>query len=109
MSDLNHRTEYDELTIRRAVTADGAALRRLAVLDDGFELGGEVIVAEVQGEIWAAHELGGGRMLSDPFRPAQDARELLALRAARLNQIAAARAARRGWLRHVPSIGQRAA
>jgi hypothetical protein len=56
------------LTIRRAVSADAPALARLAVLDSAADLRGDVIVAEIAGEVWAARSLADGRVLRDPFR-----------------------------------------
>jgi hypothetical protein len=69
-----------DVTIRRAGPADESGLRRLAALDEARPLAGEVLVAEVDGELWAALELAGGRMIADPFRPTVAVRELLALR-----------------------------
>jgi hypothetical protein len=74
------------VTIRRAVPADAVALARLAVLDAAQGLRGDVIVAEVVGEIWAARSLADGRVLRDPFRATTEAAALLALRAAYLRR-----------------------
>ena len=68
------------MTIRRGAPADEAGLARLAALDEARPLDGEVLVAEVGGELWAAVELAGGRTIADPFRPTLAVRELLALR-----------------------------
>jgi hypothetical protein len=81
-----HQTAVHALTIRRAVPADGPALARLAVLDSAPDLRGEVIVAEVAGEVWAARSLSDGRVLRDPFRATSEAAALLALRAAQLRR-----------------------
>ena len=82
-----HQTRDDHaLTIRRAAPADAPALARLAVLDSAPDLRGDVIVAEVTGELWAAHSLTDGRVLRDPFRATSEAAELLALRAAYLRK-----------------------
>src|SRR3954453_9333617 len=70
----------EDVTIRRAGPADAAALARLAALDEARPLAGEVLVAEVDGTLWAAVELAGGRAIADPFRPTLAVRELLALR-----------------------------
>ena len=84
---MSHHTRDDHpLTIRRAVPADAPALARLAVLDSAQELGGDVILAEVGGELWAARSLTDGRVLRDPFRATSEAAELLALRAAYLRK-----------------------
>src|SRR5262245_48387435 len=73
--------ESDAVTIRRARPDDATALAQLAALDSAAPLDGEVLVAEVGGELWAALALDGGRMISDPFRRAAEARALLRLRA----------------------------
>jgi hypothetical protein len=84
---MTHHTRDDQaLTIRRAAPADATALARLAVLDSAQDLGGDVIVAEVAGEVWAARSLSDGRVLRDPFRATSEAAALLALRAAYLRR-----------------------
>src|SRR3954452_20153547 len=60
--------------------ADAHALVRRAALDKARPLVGEVLVAEVEGALWAAVEVVGGRAISDPFRPTLAVRELLAMR-----------------------------
>src|SRR5215475_9641139 len=82
----HHTGDHHPLTIRRAVPADATALARLAVLDSAQELRGDVIVAEVAGEVWAARSLTEGRVLRDPFRATSEAAELLELRAAYLRR-----------------------
>jgi hypothetical protein len=80
-------TRHDRtVTIRRATATDATALALLAVLDAARELDGDVIVAEVAGELWAARSLTDGRVLRDPFRPTDEAAALLALRAAYLRR-----------------------
>jgi len=82
-----HQTRDDHaLTIRRATPADAPALARLAVLDSAPELRGDVIVAEVAGEVWAARSLTDGRVLRDPFRATSEAADLLELRATYLRR-----------------------
>jgi hypothetical protein len=84
---MSHHTRHDHaLTIRRALPADETALARLAVLDSSQDLRGEVIVAEVAGEVWAARSLADGRVLRDPFRPTSEAAALLELRATYLRR-----------------------
>ncbi|HET7146399.1 MAG TPA: hypothetical protein VFI10_04280 [Gaiellaceae bacterium] len=88
-----------DVTIRRADAGDDAALRRLAALAEAAPLRGDVLVAEVDDEPWAALALEDGRTISDPFRPTLALRELLELR--RRNLLAAARPPRRfDLLRH---------
>ena len=90
------QTRNDQsLTIRRAAPADATALARLAALDSAPHLRGDVIVAEVAGELWAARSLTDGRVLSDPFRPTSEAAALLALRAAYLRRGITLRGGRR--------------
>ena len=69
------------LTIRPADLADLAGLDRLAALDSASPPTGEVLVAEVGGELWAALELGSGSTIADPFRPSGELVELLKLHA----------------------------
>jgi hypothetical protein len=69
------------LIIRRASDADGAALSRLAALDSARPPSGDVLVAEVGAELWAAVEVDTGAAIADPFRPSGDLVELLRVRA----------------------------
>jgi len=82
------------LTIRPAGPADAAGIAQLAALDSSAPLAGEIVVAEIGGEIWAACSLRDGRMISDPFRPAGEARALLELRAGHLRGATGGRARR---------------
>jgi hypothetical protein len=84
----------DNVTIRRARQGDEAALARLAALDSHPTLSGAVLVAEVQGDIWAAAEIDGAWVLADPFRPSGELALMVAQRAGDL-RMQAARAARR--------------
>ena len=96
MSDLHSNERGNEaVTIRRARPADATALLHLAALDEAEPLQGEVLVAEVEGELWAAIDLTDGRRISDPFRAASEARALLELRAALLGTSAVTIAPRR--------------
>jgi hypothetical protein len=76
------------VTIRRLTESDSdrAALRRLAELDSGTKLGGQVLVAEVEGSILAAIAVAGGEVLADPFSRTAELRSLLELRAAQLRR-----------------------
>jgi hypothetical protein len=69
------------LTIRTATTADRFAIRRLAVLDSASPPTGEVLLAEMNGELWAAVSVGTGDAIADPFRPSADIVELLRVHA----------------------------
>src|SRR4051794_22046834 len=67
-----------DLLIRPARPADADALLRLAALDSRHVPAGELVLAEVGGEIVAAHSSAG--TIADPFRPTADVVELLRLR-----------------------------
>ena len=75
---------YDGVTIRRSHASDLAALRRLAQLDSRRLAEGELLVAEVDGELRAALPLAGGGAIADPFRPTAPLVSLLGLRAAQI-------------------------
>ena len=57
----------EHISIRRATPADAAALRRLARLDSATVPAGEVIVADIGGELRAAVGVADGRAIADPF------------------------------------------
>ncbi len=59
----------DGVNVRMMRPEDRAALMRLAALDSGPIPFGAWLVAEVEGELWAALPLAGGRAVADPFRP----------------------------------------
>ena len=86
-------------TIRRADLADLAALDRLAALDSQSAPTGDVLVAEVGGELWAALELSSGRAIADPFRPSGDLVDLL-----RMQARPTAATARRSLARLLPRV-----
>jgi hypothetical protein len=69
------------LTIRRASAADTTALARLAALDSAAPPTGDLLLAEVDDELWAAVQLDTGTAIADPFRPSADLVELLRLHA----------------------------
>lgn len=69
------------MTIRLARAEDGGLLRDLAVLDSARPLAGAVLVAIVEGRLWAAYGLGDERTIADPFLPSAQAAALLRLRA----------------------------
>ena len=58
------------VTVRYARPDDAEALAALAALDSSHAPGGEVLVAEVDGELWAAVSLDDGHAIANPFRPA---------------------------------------
>jgi hypothetical protein len=67
-------------TIRRASAADASAIARLAALDSASPPTGEMLLAEVGNEVWAAVEIDSGMAIADPFRPSGDLVELLHFR-----------------------------
>jgi len=60
-------TSSAALTIRHANTADDSALRRLAALDSSRVPSGELLVAELDGELVAALSVDTGAAIADPF------------------------------------------
>jgi hypothetical protein len=86
----------ETIVIRPARPEDEGALLRLAALDSAAALDGDVLVADVGGDIVAALDLERDRAIADPFRPTADLVELLRTRA-RLMGIPGS-TNRRGWL-----------
>jgi hypothetical protein len=81
---------------------DAPALARLAALDSQRPLVGPVLLAEIDGEPWAAIALETGRVVADPFRPTAALVALLRSRAAQLavaQEVAARPRADRGLAR----------
>lgn len=102
-SEWISRLDHDEpIVVRRARERDAQALHDLARLNGARPLDGEILVAEVAGDLLAARALGDGRALGDPFRPTVALRELLELHARHLNGTGV-RPARRLW-RLVPGL-----
>jgi len=81
------REQYP-IAIRRARDTDTPVLHDLAEVDSAAPLGGPVLVAVVEGRIWAALALDGERVIADPFLPTSPAVELLRLRVAQLRAAA---------------------
>jgi len=73
------------LTVRPATPADAFSLRRLAAIDSASPPTGDVLLAEMDGELWAALSIDTGAAVADPFRPSADLVDLLRFRARRLN------------------------
>jgi hypothetical protein len=73
------------LTIRRATAADAFALRRLATIDSAAPPTGDVLLAQMGDELWAAVSVDTGAAIADPFRPSGDLVDLLRFRAERLS------------------------
>ena len=72
------------VTMRVAGPGDEAALQRLAALDSQRAPEGDVLVAEVGGELRAAVDVESGAAIADPFRPTSDVVSLLRERAAQV-------------------------
>jgi hypothetical protein len=72
------------MTIRYASHDDERELARLAALDSSKVPGGPLLVALVDGELWAAVAIGRGGAIADPFRPSGPTVELLRARARQL-------------------------
>jgi len=93
------RAQYP-VAIRRARDNDTPLLRDLASVDSAQPLAGPVLVAVVEGRIWAALALDDDRVIADPFLPTAPSVELLRLRVAQL-RAAEGRPQRRllpGWI-----------
>jgi len=88
----------DGVTLRHAFPDDAAAIARLAALDSRPVPTGPLLLAEIDGEPWAALSLQTGSAIADPFRPTTALLDLLRRRHA---QLAAAqgpgRLRRRRW------------
>jgi hypothetical protein len=68
------------VVIRSARRSDGAALHRLASLDSARIPVGELLLAETDGSLVAAHAPASGATIADPFRHTAEVVELLQLR-----------------------------
>jgi hypothetical protein len=79
------------ITVRVADRAEEPAIERLGALSERPIPLGRYLVAEVDGQIWAALPLSGGEPIGDPFLPALEVKELLSLRAAQLEAHAESR------------------
>jgi hypothetical protein len=73
-------------TIRGAVTGDAEALRRLAQLDSSQTPSGQVLVAEVDGELRAALAVDDGSVIADPFHSTAELVALLRAHAAHMRE-----------------------
>ncbi len=73
-------TRPQTIALRLAQPDEQPAVQRLAALDDAPELGGDVLLALVDGAPVAALSLGDGRVVADPFRFTEEPVGLLRLR-----------------------------
>jgi hypothetical protein len=90
-----------DVRVRPARDADAVALRLLEQLAESPPLAGEVLLAEVDGELVAACSLADGRTIGDPFRHTLAVRELLVLRARQLAGAGAGGGRARARRRHL--------
>jgi hypothetical protein len=79
---------FDGVTLRHAFPDDAAVVARLAALDSRPVPPAPLLLAEIDGEPWAALSLKTGATVADPFRPTA---ALLDLLSRRHTQLAAAR------------------
>lgn len=70
-------TSTADITIRRADARDADSITRLAALDSTRAPAGRVLLAEVDGEPWAAISADDGHVAADPFRPSAPSAQLL--------------------------------
>ena len=85
-------TGASSLTLRFAGPADAEPIDRLAQLDSRRAPRGPVLVAEVDGELWAALSLDDQHTIADPFRPTGELVALLVARARQLRRASQGRA-----------------
>jgi hypothetical protein len=90
---MSNKYPTTDVTIRYAFPADAAAIAALAAVDSQAVPEGELLVAEVGGELWAAVSLTGQASIADPFRPTADVCALLQARARQLRKGERARSA----------------
>ena len=74
------------VTFRYAGPADADALTVLAQLDSSRAPSGDVIVADADGELWAAVSLDDGHAVANPFRPSGELTWRLMERAREINK-----------------------
>jgi hypothetical protein len=72
--------EFFDLTIRPASPDDAVAIERLAQLDSSDRPPGDLLLAEVRGNVIAAISLTSGEVVADPFKHTAEPVRLLSLR-----------------------------
>lgn len=72
------------LIIRTPRAGERRSIEQLALLDDRRLPDGDLLVAEVDGELWAAVVIDTGDGVADPFRPSGDVLDALRATAGRL-------------------------
>jgi hypothetical protein len=81
----------DSVLIRTATAADAPAIERLAALDSSPVPAGDLLVAEVAGQVHAALRIADHAVIADPFEPTAG---LISLLDARADQFTGGRSAR---------------
>jgi hypothetical protein len=81
MPTLTSLSYAPAISIRRADGRDHRSIERLAALDSAPAPRQPVLLAEVDGEPWAALSLHDGHAVADPFRRSAGILELLRARA----------------------------
>ena len=71
----------EPITIRHSTSGDRAGVEELAELDGRPAPGGDTLLAEVNGTLWAAVGVEDGAAVADPFLPTGDVVWLLQMRA----------------------------
>src|SRR3954453_21435843 len=87
------------LRIRQAGADDPPAVERLAALDSSRASRGDVLLAEVGEELWAALSVQDGHLVADPTPPRAAAALLLAQRSAQRHRERRRRPRARGRMR----------
>jgi hypothetical protein len=95
-------SSMNSVTIRHIGPGDVEALRRLAAIDSKREPTGEILVADVGGELWAATSVDDRHTVADPFHPTRELVTLLEQRAGQLRDPGRRRAVR--FARFRPAI-----
>jgi hypothetical protein len=104
-TDTEASMSAPDVIFRLADSDDGSAVARLAELDSAPAPVGPVLVAEVQGELWAALSLDDFHAVSDPFRPTGELLFLLVERGRQLRRGGHGGRRRRGLgLRRRPAL-----
>jgi hypothetical protein len=93
----------NSVTIRHIGPGDVEALRRLSAMDSKRQPTGEILVADVGGELWAATSVNDRHTVADPFHPTRELVSLLDERARQLRDAGRRRAPR--FSRFRPALG----
>jgi hypothetical protein len=89
----------NSVTIRHIGPEDVEALRCLSAIDSKRQPTGEILVADVGGELWAATSVDDRHTVADPFHPTRELVSLLQQRAGQLRDPGRRRAVRFARLR----------